>query len=96
MSENGKNSGNNKVKLDIFVPLNACACMFEGFLNQVFSNIMEYVRLVQFETKNLDSDEAKKLNLHGNSVVIDGEKIITSPYKLKRELKLKLKEKGLI
>jgi len=96
--ENSVRSGEakQKLKVDIFVPLNACACMYEHFINQVFSTMMEYVRLIDFETKSLNSEEARKLNLHENCVVIDGKKIITSPILLKKELRAALKEKYLI
>lgn len=91
-----ENERNDKLKVDIYVPLGQCACMYEHFINNVFSTLMEYVKYVEFETKALDSPEAKKLNLHGNCIVLDGTKVILEPYNLKRELSNLLKTKGLL
>ena len=85
-----------KLSVDVYVPLNVCACQWENFMNLVYSALMEYNKYIIFETKNLDSEEARKLNLHGNSVVIDGKEIVSSSYALKRKLPEILKEKGLI
>ncbi|MHA1251142.1 MAG: hypothetical protein ACTSRP_14215 [Candidatus Helarchaeota archaeon] len=82
-----------KLKVDIYVPLNECACMYEHFINSVFSILIEYMKYIEFETKSLDSEEAKKLNLHGNCVVLEGSKIISSPYQLKREISKFIKNK---
>jgi len=90
------NQTKNKLKVDIYVPLNQCACMYEHFINSVFSILMEYIRYIKFETKSLDSDDAKKLNLHGNCIVLEETKVITHPYQLKSELSNLLKQKGLI
>ncbi len=90
------NQINERLKVDIYVPLNQCACMYEHFINSVFSILMEYMKYIEFETKSLDSDDTKKLNLHGNCVVLEGTKVITEPYRLKRELPSLLKSKGLI
>jgi len=87
---------NNKLQIDIYVPLNACACQWENFMNLVFEVLTEYTKYIKFETKNLDSKDAHKLNLHGNSIVIDGKEILTSSFDLKKKLPEILKEKGLI
>jgi len=96
LSNSEQPSKNNKLHVDIYVPLGVCACQWETFMNSVFQALTEYKDLVQFETKNLQSDEARALNLHGNSIVVDGEKIITSAYAFKNKLPDLLKEKGLI
>jgi hypothetical protein len=85
-----------KVKIDIYVPLNVCACQWEKFMNLVFQVITEYNKYIKFETKNLDSEEARNLNLHGNSIVIDGKEILTTSYALKQKLPIILKERGII
>jgi hypothetical protein len=85
-----------KVKIDIYVPLNVCACQWEKFMNLVFQVITEYNKYIKFETKNLDSEEARNLNLHGNSIVIDGKEILTTSYALKQKLPTILKERGII
>lgn len=89
-------SNEEKIKLEIFIPLNVCACQWENFMNLVFQVITEYNKYIEFETKNLDSEEARNLNLHGNSIVIDGAEIVTSSFALKRKLPEILKNKGLI
>ena len=86
----------NKLKVDIYVPLNVCACQWEQFINLVFQVITPYNKYISYETKNLDSEEATRLNLHGNSVVIDGNEIVTTSFVLKKKLPEILKAKGLI
>ena len=86
----------NKLKLEIYVPLNVCACQWEQFMNLVFQVITPYNKYISYDTKNLDSEEARKLNLHGNSVVIDGNEIVTTSFVLKKKLSEILKAKGLI
>lgn len=90
------NQTSKKLKVDVYVPLSQCACIYEHFINNVFSTLMEYMKYIEFETKSLDSDDAKKLNLHGNCVVLEGSKVIAEPYRLKRELYNLLKSKGSI
>ena len=86
----------NKLKVDIYVPLNVCACQWEHFMNLVFQVITPYNEYISYDTKNLDSEEARRLNLHGNSIVIDGNEIITTSFVLKKKLPEILKAKGLI
>ncbi len=89
-------SNEEKIKLDIYVPLNVCACQWESFMNLVFQVITEYGKYIEFETKNLDSEEARNLSLHGNSVVINGSEVVSSSFALKKKLPEILKNKGLI
>ena len=90
------NENNEKLKVDIYVPLNICACQWENFMNLVFQVITPYNKYILYDTKNLDSEEARRLNLHGNSVVIDGDEIVTTSFVLKKKLPEILKAKGLI
>ncbi|MFW9874865.1 MAG: hypothetical protein ACFFG0_17295 [Candidatus Thorarchaeota archaeon] len=85
-----------KLKVEIFVPLNVCACQWENFMNLVFQVITQYNRYITFNTMNLDSEEARRLNLNGNSVVIDGKEIVKTSFALKKKLPEILKAKGLI
>ena len=89
-----KETPQNKLQVDIFVPLNECSCMYEHFINRVFSVIMEYIQFVDFKTKSLDSDEARALNLHENCVVLEKTKIIVESFKLKDEIAKLLKNQG--
>jgi hypothetical protein len=86
----------NKLQVDIYVPLNVCSCQWEQFMNLVFQVLTGYMNYIKFETKNLDSEDARKLNLHGNSIVIGGKEIVTSAFALKKKLPEILEEKGLI
>ena len=86
----------NKLFVDVFVPLNACECVWSQFMNLVFSVLAPYMKHIKFETKNLDSEEARKLNLTGNCVIVDHKKKFITSFALKNELPELLKEKGLI
>jgi len=86
----------NKLNVDIYVPLNACECVWSQFMNLVFSALTPYMKHIKFETKNLDSEEARKLNLNGNCVVVDSKKKFITSFALKKELPGLLKEKGLL
>ncbi|MFW9829815.1 MAG: hypothetical protein ACFFEY_19765 [Candidatus Thorarchaeota archaeon] len=90
------NKKSEKLKVDIYVPLDACACEWDKFMNRVFIELTPYIKQIDYDTKNLNSEEARSLNLHNNCVVIDGEKKFSSAFILKRELPKLLKEKGLI
>ena len=86
----------NKLYVDVFVPLNACECVWSQFMNLVFSALAPYMKHIKFETKNLDSEEARKLNLTGNCVIVGGKKKFITSFALKKELPELLKEKGLL
>ena len=86
----------NKLFVDVYVPLNACECVWSQFMNLVFSALSPYMKHIKFETKNLDSDDARKLNLNGNCVVVDGAKKYITSFALKKDLPALLKEKGLL
>lgn len=83
-----------KLKVDIYVPLNACACEWDKFMNRVFEVLTPYINHINYDTKNLNSEEARLLNLHGNCVVVDGGIKFTSSFALKKELPKILREKG--
>ncbi|NHJ21355.1 MAG: hypothetical protein EAX91_10450 [Candidatus Lokiarchaeota archaeon] len=91
-----KTKDNNKLYVDVYVPLNACECVWSQFMNLVFTALAPYMKYIKFETKNLDSEEAHKLNLTGNCVVVDGKKKFITSFALKKELPNLLKEKGLL
>jgi hypothetical protein len=91
MSEN-----NGKLKLDIYVPLDACACVWDQFMNRIFEVITPYMKYIKYDTKSLNSEEARALNLHENCVIVDGTKKYSASYQLKNDLPNLLKEKGLV
>lgn len=86
----------DKLKVDIYVPLNLCSCMYESFINRTFTVLTEYLKFINFETKSLESEEAYQLGLKENCVVLDGNIIINNSFKLKSELPKLLKQKGLL
>ena len=86
----------DKLKVEVYVPLNTCFCEWDKFINRVFIEITPYIKYIEHETKNLHSPEARSLNLRNKCVVIDGGKKIFSPVLLKKELPKLLKTKGLI
>ncbi|MFX0038923.1 MAG: hypothetical protein ACFFCY_10245 [Promethearchaeota archaeon] len=88
--------GSEKLKVDIYVPLDACACEWDKFINRVFMELTPYIKYIDYDTKNLNSNEARQLNLRNKCIVINGEKIFTSSLTLKKELPTLLKAKGLI
>ena len=91
-----KEENNGKLKVDIYVPLDACACEWDKFMNRIFIELTPYIKLIDYDTKNLNSEEARNLNIRGKCIVVDGEKRFTSSFVLKRELPKLLKAKGLI
>ena len=86
----------NKLSVDVYVLLNACECVWSQFMNLVFSALSPYMKHIRFETKDLDSDDARNLNLNGNCVVVDGTKKYITSFALKKDLPVLLKEKGLL
>jgi hypothetical protein len=70
------NSEPSKLQVDIYVPLNACACEWSQFMNLIFSAITPYIKYIKYETKSLDSEEARQMRLFNKWVIIDGEKNI--------------------
>ena len=85
----------NKLNIDIYVPLNACACEWSQFMNRIFEILTPYIKHIKYETKSLNSEEARDLNLRSNCVLIDGEKKYTTAFALKRDLPRLLKERGI-
>ena len=90
------NEVNRKLKIDIYVPLDACTCEWDKFMNRIFMVLTPYIKHIDFKTKNLNSNDARRLNIHSNCVVINGEQKIPSSVLLKKELPKLLKAKGLI
>ena len=86
----------NKLKVDIYVPLDACACVWDDFMNRMFEVLTPYIKNIDYNTKNLNSEEARKLKLHGNCVVVNGKIKFISSYVLKDKLPNLLKEKDLM
>lgn len=85
-----------KLKVDIYVPLDACTYEWDQFMNRIFVELTPYIKHIEYDTKNLNSKEARQFNLHDKCIIIDGEKKFSSSFNLKKELPKLLKAKGLI
>jgi len=85
-----------KLNIDIFVPLTACSCEWDKFMNSIFTVITPFMKNVDFQTKDLNSDEARNQGVFGNCVVVDGKTKFTNSNLLRKQLPLLLKERGLI
>ncbi|MEM1658602.1 MAG: hypothetical protein QXK94_06170 [Candidatus Jordarchaeales archaeon] len=71
----------SKVKVDIFIPVGACACQFAGFMDKVFNVLMKYRDKVEFEIKSSLSDEAKNYKIGSKGVVLNGVEVFTEHFK---------------
>jgi len=88
---------NNKLLVDIYLPMSECACLWDKFINQIFEVITPYIKYISFKTKDIYSEEGRALNLMNNCVIINkGERRFTSAFTLKQELPKILHEKGLL
>ena len=91
-----KEKESKKLKVEIYIPLDACACEWDKFMNRVFIELTPYIKHIDYDTKNLNSEEARQLNLSSKCVLVNGEKKFYSTFALKQELPKLLKLKGLI
>ncbi|MFX0102284.1 MAG: hypothetical protein ACFFCS_22155 [Candidatus Hodarchaeota archaeon] len=85
-----------KLKVDIYVPLKVCACEWSNFMDAVFTVLLPYMKKIDFETKDIESEEAKQLNLQGKRVVVEGKHVFSSSSSLKVALPKILAERGLL
>jgi hypothetical protein len=59
------------LRLSIYVPTSACACMYSHFIERVQNMILPHKDRIQFTVKNAESPEAEELNISENAVVIE-------------------------
>nr|MDO8116098.1 hypothetical protein [Candidatus Sigynarchaeota archaeon] len=78
-------SRQQKLKIDIYVPTSRCACDWERFMNTVFEALMPYLKEIDFDTKNSESDEAKARKLPIQCIVV-GDEVFNSASSLKAKL----------
>nr|MDO8112435.1 hypothetical protein [Candidatus Sigynarchaeota archaeon] len=74
-----------KLKVDIYVPTSRCTCDWEGFMNMIFEALMPYIKEIEFDTKNSESEEAKLRKLPIQCIVV-GEEVFNSASSLKAKL----------
>ena len=53
----------DKLKVEIFVPLDACACEWDKFMNRVFMELTPYIKHIDYDTKNLNSSTGSFSNI---------------------------------
>ncbi|MCJ7648093.1 MAG: hypothetical protein MUP85_05730 [Candidatus Lokiarchaeota archaeon] len=95
-NSNEKYNDSNKLFIDIYVPMDACACEWSQFMNLMFSAITPYIKHIKHETKSLNTDEARRMNLFTKCAIVDGKIKYTTSAALKRDLPRLLEEKGLM
>ena len=66
-----------KLQLEIFVPLSACACVYQHYLDRVFAVLLPYKHLISFQVKNAVGAEADKYGIFQNTVVVNGREKFT-------------------
>ncbi len=71
----------HKVKVDVFIPVGACACQFAHFMDKVFSVLVKYRDQVEFEIKSSFSEEAKKYKIGSKGVVVNGTEVFPEHFK---------------
>lgn len=59
-----------KIKVDCFVPLSSCMCVYSHFLDRVTNLITPFMSKIEFNVKNTNSPEADQLDLIQMAVVI--------------------------
>jgi len=74
------------LKLEVFVLLDNCTCMFEHYIDRVFKIILPYKSQIRFDVKNVRGQEAIAYKLSQNAVVVNGEKVFNSLDGLERFL----------
>ncbi len=86
----------NKLNVDIYVPLKICSCQWSSYINSVFNELTPYMKVIDHQTKDMQTKEANILGVRRKCIVIDNKtKISTAPV-LKKQLPRLLKERGLI
>lgn len=76
----------------MFVPLGSCGCAFQHYLDAVFEVLLPYKKLVKFEVKDSLGPEARKYELRGNAIVVDGTHVFSSPPALREFLRFRFPE----
>lgn len=67
---------NDKLKILVFVPLSACSCTYENFLDRAWQTMMSFEAKIEVKTKDVNSPEGDKYNIFQNTILIvdDGTK----------------------
>jgi hypothetical protein len=59
-----------KLKIAVFVPLSACACVYSHYLDRVWEETIPYKEYIEFEVKDIRTSELDGFTLLQNSIII--------------------------
>lgn len=59
-----------KVKVEVFIPTGSCACMWQSFMDKLWSVVLEFKDRIDFEVKPAFSDAALKYGLRSTKAVV--------------------------
>jgi hypothetical protein len=71
---------NNKIKVEVFVPLGSCVCNFAPLMEKVVHVTLKFKDSVEVQTKSIKSSEASKYGVQDTCVVINGKVKIPSDF----------------
>ena len=70
----------NKVKVEIFVPLDSCVCTYASLIKKVGEVTLKFKDLIDLQTKSTKSPEAAEYGIYGMCVVIGGKMKLSSEF----------------
>ncbi len=70
-----------RTSIEVFVPLNQCACHYSLFTQKVFDAIKPHMDTVKVEIKGISSPDGKKYGIKDLSLVVNKEKILPASFK---------------
>jgi hypothetical protein len=59
------------LNISVFVPLSACSCVFEKFLNRAFDILIPYKEHMDFEVKDIIGPERAQYNIGKETVMVE-------------------------
>ena len=59
------------LNISVFVPLSACSCVFEKFLNRAFDILIPYKEFMDFEVKDVVGPERSKYKILRDTVMVE-------------------------
>ncbi len=71
---------NNKIKVEVFVPLGSCVCNFAPLMEKVVHVTLKFKDSVEVQTKSIKSSEASKYGVQDTCVVVNGKIKIPSDF----------------
>jgi hypothetical protein len=59
------------LNISVFVPLSACSCVFEKFLNRAFDILIPFKEHMDFEVKDIIGPERSQYNIGKETVMVE-------------------------